>query len=124
MEERPYYYLSGSKMLHIKSIFVQNLKKYRKKCGFTQGQLAERVNVSTHHIGMIEQSRNNPTFDLIERMANALNIEAYELFIDPLSPNIELEKLRQNINNDMKKLLDETLEKALSCQYKKEYKNK
>ena len=68
---------------------------------------------------MIEQSRNNPTFDLIQRIANALNIEAYELFFDPLSPNIELEKLRQDINNDMKKLLDETLEKALSCQFKK-----
>jgi transcriptional regulator with XRE-family HTH domain len=97
------------------SIFVQNLRKLRRKCGFTQAQLAEKVNVSTHHIGMIELSRNNPTLDLVERIAEALNIKTYELFIDPLSPNEELERLRYEIRDDMKKLLDETLEKVHYC---------
>jgi DNA-binding XRE family transcriptional regulator len=101
------------------SVFVQNLRKHRRKCGLTQAQLAEKVNVSTHHIGMIELSRNNPTLELVERIANALNIKTYELFIDPLSPNVELERLRQEIKNDMRQLLDEVLENVLTDKCKK-----
>lgn len=81
--------------------------------------MAEKVNVSTHHIGMIELSRNNPTLELVERIANALNIKTYELFIDPLSPNVELERLRQEIKNDMRQLLDEVLENVLTDKCKK-----
>ena len=109
----------GSKMVQKQSIFVQNLRKHRRKCGLTQEQLAEKVNVSTHHIGMIELSRNNPTLELVERIANALNLKTYELFLDPLSPNVELERLRQDIKEDMRQLLDETLEKAFACKFKK-----
>jgi transcriptional regulator with XRE-family HTH domain len=105
-------------MLRQQSVFVQNLKKYRRKSGLTQAQLAEKVNVSTHHIGMIELSRNNPTLELVERIAEALNIKTYELFIDILSPNRDLELLRQEIRADMKQLLDETLEKAINLQCK------
>ena len=108
-------------MVHNQSVFVQNLRKYRRKSGLTQEQLAEKVNVSTHHIGMIELSRNNPTLDLVERIAKALNIKTYELFIDPLSPNVEFERLRLEIKEDIRQLLDETLEKAFASQYKKRH---
>jgi len=101
-------------MARLKDIFVKNLKKYRGKSGFTQAQLAEKVNVSTHHIGMIELSRNYPTLELVERIANALDIKIYELFIDASSPNIELEQLRQEIKDDTRQLLDEFLQKALT----------
>jgi len=77
-------------MVYLKDIFVKNLKKYRRKSGLTRAQLAEKVNVSTHHIGMIELSRNYPTLELVERLANALDIKIYELFIDISSSNIEL----------------------------------
>ena len=78
-------------MARLQDIFVKHLKEKRKKSGLTQAQLAEKVNVSTHHIGMIELSRNYPTLELVERIADALDIEIYELFIDPLSPNTELD---------------------------------
>jgi len=105
-------------MARLQDIFVKNLKEKRQKSGLTQAQLAEKVNVSTHHIGMIELSRNYPTLELVERIANALDIEIYELFIDPLSPNTELEQLRHEIKGDTKQLLDEFLEKVLAAQCK------
>jgi DNA-binding XRE family transcriptional regulator len=106
-------------MVRQQSIFVQNLRKHRRKCGLTQAQLAERVNVSTHHIGMIELSRNNPTLELVERIAEALKIKTYELFLDPHSPKEEFNRLRLEIKEDMRQLLDETLEKAITYQCKK-----
>ena len=82
-------------MTNLREIFAHNLKEKRRKRGFSQAKLAEMVNVSVHHIATIETARNYPTLDLVERMANALNIEIYELFINPLSPHEELERLYQ-----------------------------
>jgi transcriptional regulator with XRE-family HTH domain len=95
-------------MKRLGTIFIKNLKEYRKKCGFTQAQLAEKVNVTPHYVGMLEMGRNFPATDLIERIANALNIEVYELFVESISPSKELEKLRQDIMQEIKKTITET----------------
>jgi DNA-binding XRE family transcriptional regulator len=103
----------GNKKVSKQTIFVQNLRKYRKICGLTQAQLAEKCCVSTHHIGMIEMSRNNPTLELANKIAEALNIPIYKLFIDSASPNVELEYLRNEIKNDMTQIIDTALDKAV-----------
>jgi DNA-binding XRE family transcriptional regulator len=105
-------------MARIGQILAKNLKENRWKCGHTQAQLAEKVDVSTHHIGMIELSRNYPTLELVERIANALNIEIYELFLEPHSPDEKLSQLRQDIRSDTKQLLDEFLEKTIAGECK------
>jgi len=95
-------------MAGLREVFAANLKEKRKKCGFSQAKLAEKVNVSTHHIAMIEITRNFPTTDLLERIAKALNTEVYELFIeDTNSPYKEFKQLREDIRDDMQKLLAE-----------------
>lgn len=99
-------------MERLGALFAQNLKENRKKRDLTQAQVAEKAGVSTHHIAMIELARHYPTFDLVERIAGALGIEIHELFIDPLSPNGELEQLRRDIKGDTRQLLEEFLEKA------------
>jgi len=100
-------------MAQLREIFANNLKKKRQICGFSQAKLAEKVNVSTHHIAMIEITRNFPTSDLIERIANALNIEIFELFIEETNSfNKEFENLRNGIKDDMQKLLTDFLEKT------------
>jgi transcriptional regulator with XRE-family HTH domain len=104
-------------MERLGEILAKNMKEYRRKRGLTQEKLAELVNVSTHHIGMIELARNFPTLDLVERIADALDIEIYRLFMEPQSLN-ELEQLRREIRDDMKQLLDEFLEKNLKCEAK------
>jgi transcriptional regulator with XRE-family HTH domain len=101
-------------MERLGTIFANNLREYRRKRGLTQEKLAEMVEVSTHHIGMIELTRNFPTFDLIERIAEALGIEIYELFLVPQSPKDELEKLRRTIIDEIKQAVDDSIQKALS----------
>ncbi|MDR2924255.1 MAG: helix-turn-helix transcriptional regulator [Treponema sp.] len=96
-------------MRRLGTIFIKNLKEYRKKRGLTQAQLAEKVNVSQHYIGMLEMGRNFPATDLIERIAKALNIEMYELFVESLSPSKELEKLRHDIMLEVKRTISETV---------------
>jgi transcriptional regulator with XRE-family HTH domain len=104
-------------MTSIQKIFAHNLKNKRQNCGFSQAKLAEMVGVSTHHIAMMEIARHYPTLELVERMANALNTEIYELFIDPLSPPEEMERLYQTVAKDIDQLFKttaENIEKAVN----------
>ena len=63
-------------------VFTYNLKKYRKKRGFTQEKLAEIVNTATSYIGGLEVNIGTPSMEMVERTANALNIEPFRLFVD------------------------------------------
>jgi transcriptional regulator with XRE-family HTH domain len=101
-------------MERLGTIFANNLREYRRKRGLTQEKLAEMVEVSTHHIGMIELTRNFPTFDLIERIARALDIEIYELFVTPYSTREEMDRLRRDIVSEIKQTVAEAIQKALS----------
>jgi len=68
-------------------IFVFNMKKYRKKRQFSQMKLAEMLNTSTSYIGEIEINRKIPSLDMVEKIANALDIEPFRLFIDDKNRN-------------------------------------
>jgi transcriptional regulator with XRE-family HTH domain len=104
-------------MTNIQEIFASNLKKKRQNCGISQAKLAEMVSVSTHHIAMMEIARHSPTLDLVERMANALNIEIYELFINPLSPPEEMEHLYKEVAKSIEQVVGEAVEKVLAEKY-------
>jgi len=118
-KKRFYYYVGSNKMTSLREIFAHNLKKKRKNCGFSQEKLAEMVNVSIHHIATIETARNYPTLDLVERMAKALNIEIYELFINPLSPPEEMERLYETVAKNIEQVVSKAVEKAVSAKYTK-----
>jgi transcriptional regulator with XRE-family HTH domain len=109
----PYHYVLGNQMTQPREIFAKNLKEKRRISGLTQAKLAEKVNVSTHHIAMIELARNFPTSELMGRIASVLGLKIHELFIENNSINFEFEQLRQEIKSDTKQLLDEYLEKMM-----------
>jgi transcriptional regulator with XRE-family HTH domain len=99
-----------------RDIFVKNLKNFRKKCGLSQEKLAEKAGVSTHHIAMIELSRNFPAIDLVERLAAALSVDVYELFIDPDSSGDMVEVNRQSLMDDIRQMVNDAVENAFARQ--------
>jgi len=101
-------------MANLREIFACNLKKHRKNSGLSQEKLAERVNVSTHHIAMIEIARSYPAMELVERIANVLDIEIHELFIDPFSSPEEMERLYQAVAKNIEQVVNDAIEKALA----------
>ena len=48
--------------------------------GLSQAKLAEKVDTSTHYIGMIETRKNFPSPEMLERIAAALGIDTIDLF--------------------------------------------
>jgi transcriptional regulator with XRE-family HTH domain len=69
------------------------MKAQRLILGITQAQLAERVNTSTHYIGMIETEKKFPTPEMLERIAAALEIEPPALFSTAACPQPEIKTL-------------------------------
>jgi len=100
-------------MIDIKEIFAENLKKIRRKKGLTQEKLAEKANMSLQYLALLELSRKFPSGEMLERLANALDIETYELLAVASSANNELELLRNDIICEVK-TLNETLAKNIT----------
>jgi transcriptional regulator with XRE-family HTH domain len=63
-------------------LFVRNIKKWRKNRGLSQKSLAERCNAAHSYIRQIESGKGKPSFAFIGKLADALGIEAYQLFYD------------------------------------------
>jgi len=68
--------------MEMMEIFVFNLKKFRKKRNLSQMKLADKLNTSTSYIGEIEINRKIPSMEMVEKIANALEVEPFRLFID------------------------------------------
>jgi len=73
--------------MEMMEIFVFNLKKFRKKRNLSQMKLAEMLDTSTSYIGEIEINRKTPSMEMVEKIANALDVEPFKLFIDDESRN-------------------------------------
>jgi len=57
------------------------IQEERKKARLTQEQLAERVDLSVNYIGYIERGKQAPYLKTLERIAEAIGVEVYELFL-------------------------------------------
>jgi len=100
-------------VIDIKKIFAENLRKIRRKKGLTQEKLAEKANMSLQYLALLEIARKFPSGEMLERLANALDIESYELLAVASSANNELELLRNDIICEVK-TLNETLAKNIT----------
>ena len=85
-----------------------NMKAQRHILGITQEQLAERVNTSTNYIALIESKKKFPTPEMLERIADALEIDAPALFSTKSYPPPEtgtLAKLQEQVLSDLSEVI-------------------
>lgn len=62
--------------------FATNVKKYRLNQKLSQEKLGEIAGMHRTYISAIERERRSIAIDNIQKLADALNIEAYKLFIE------------------------------------------
>jgi len=84
-------------MVHLKSVLAANIKARRKSLGLTQEKLAEMISTAPTYIAMIEAERRTPSFNMIERLAKALEIEAPELFSTKNYPAESVSQIHENL---------------------------
>lgn len=115
--------------LPIRNVIAGNVKKYRKQRLLTQEALAELADISNTYIANIECGQTWISDKTLEKIANALHIDEYLLFIpetDDKSTDksasirqqtIEYMNKRQNeLNSYVKNFLSETFDYILNNQ--------
>ncbi|WP_024692421.1 helix-turn-helix domain-containing protein [Pseudomonas syringae] len=65
------------------SIFASNVRRRRLELSLSQEELAERAGVHRTYVGMLERAEKNVTIYNIWRIAQALNLEAAVLLVEP-----------------------------------------
>ena len=66
------------------------IKEIRESRGYTQEQLAEKLNLSVQHVSVIERGVKSPRLDTFVRIANILEINADYLLRDVLHVSSQL----------------------------------
>jgi transcriptional regulator with XRE-family HTH domain len=68
--------------MDINRLFVHNMKKWRKNMGISQKKLAEKCDAAHSYIRQLESGNGTPSFAFIGKIADALQIQPYQLFYD------------------------------------------
>lgn len=67
--------------MDIVRVFGSNLKKYRVAMGLSQEAFAEKCGLHRTYISAIECYRRSIALENVQRIADALGVEAYQLFL-------------------------------------------
>ena len=104
-------------MTHIHKLFVQNLRFFRNERKINQIQLSEMVNITPNYLNAVENGKNFPSPEVLQRIVDALEILPYQLFLEhpyglKISSNNdrsflvqELTHLKQRFNNEFEKII-------------------
>lgn len=77
--------------MNIKRQLGNKIKRLRQKRGFTQEQLAEKIQIAPRTLSGIENGENFMTAETLEKVFSALGVTGTELFaFDHLKPQEEL----------------------------------
>ncbi len=68
-----------------KSALAERLKSLRQLRGLTQGQVTLASGISTPTLSKIENGQLSPTYDVLLRLAHALDVDVAELFVNAQS---------------------------------------
>ena len=89
----------------LRQILAKNIKNHRKLLGFSQAKLGEMANIAPSYLAMIELERNFPSDEVLERIANALNIDPTELFSKTCFTAEEVRMLQMSVLEDFEKVV-------------------
>ena len=85
--------MTGKEILETLS---RNIKAFRKEKGWTQEKLAEEAEMSVQAINFFEGKRRWPGEDSFSKIAAALGVEVYQLFIPQDKTPIIIEETPEN----------------------------
>lgn len=73
--------------MNVIEVFGTNVRKYRMQLGLSQEKFAEKCGLHRTYIGDIECFRRSISLNNIQKIADALEIETYKLFLEDSNDN-------------------------------------
>lgn len=80
-------------IMDIIKVFAYNVKKYRISKGLSQEAFAEKAGLHRTYISAVEREKRSIALDNIQKIADALAIDTYLLFIE--TPNLVLNNIKE-----------------------------
>ena len=81
-------------MTNFQRVFIQNLRFIRSQKELSQMKLSEMIDVTPNYLNAVENGKNFPSPDVIQRIIEALNILPYQLFLE-FPGDLKIEKYRK-----------------------------
>ena len=108
-------------MGQIKKILGDNIRRLRLSRGWTQVYLADVLELTPSFFALVESGQRGMSLEVIESTAEIFDVPVASLFIDhninqkksddrPLLRNYELQQLKQKLNNEIQKSINESIE--------------
>jgi transcriptional regulator with XRE-family HTH domain len=102
----------GGKM-KTKDLIGRRIQEIRKVKGLSQEKLAEKADISSTYLSRIECGRENPTLDMLIKLAIALDVEMWEMFDFGHVTSASRKELKESIQSILKTSDESTLRLAL-----------
>lgn len=67
--------------MKLREVVARNLRRARHAKGLSQEELAHRAGINRNYIGMLEREEHSATVDMLEKLADALEIDPIDLFL-------------------------------------------
>lgn len=99
-------------MSKLKELLGKRIKEIRLAKNLTQEQLSELTNIGSSSISKIESGIYHPTDDNLEKIANALKVEPYKLYM------YEQHKSIAELKHDIKMMIDNATDEELRLVFK------
>lgn len=93
------------KELKLFGMRIKGLRMIRK---LSQEQLAKRIDISSKYMSRIETGQHFPSFDILTKLANALNVEVKDFF-EFAHEAKDARELKKTISNLLKETDEEKL---------------
>lgn len=94
-----------------KKLIGERIQEIRKKRKLSQEQVAERADISPNYLSRIECGKENPTLDMLIKLARALGIEMWEIF--DFGHEVGLKEMKDTMNKLLKESEEEKLRLAI-----------
>ena len=69
-------------MTRIQKLFIANLRFYRSQKKISQIAFSEQIGVSPNYLNAVENGKNFPSVEVLQKICNTLNILPYQLFLE------------------------------------------
>ncbi len=66
--------------MNLREIVARNLRRLRHAKGLSQEELADRAEINRNYVGMLEREEHAATTDMLEKLAQVLEVDPVEFF--------------------------------------------
>lgn len=97
----------------LQSRVITNIKSLRKERGLSQEKLADKADISRQMMNDIEGKRRWLTKSTLVKICNALEVDAYQLFIPVVSESSNVESIYELISKEVVSKVKIAIDEAL-----------